>query len=143
MHNDLLDSAASILTVDEFKQWTRDVLRPILPHEALLCGLGHLHAAGVALDYVVLVDFPAQHLEAIRNRAGAIDSPIVHRWMIERQPLLFDGEEPWPDCPPGWLESFRRHDLRNIAAHAVFDTDLCLAERLTKKVKRPDAVGSA
>ena len=126
MNIDLSNSAASIRTVDEFKQWTRDVVRPILPHEALLCGLGHLHAAGVALDYVVMVDFPAQHLEAIRNRAGAIDSPIIHRWMIGRQPLLFNGEEPWPDCPPKWLKSFRQHDLRNIAAHAVFDTELCL-----------------
>jgi DNA-binding CsgD family transcriptional regulator len=126
MNNDLLNSAASVRTVDEFKQWTRDYLRKVLPHEALLCVLGHLHAAGVALEYLVLVDYPVEHLEAIRNRAGAIDSPIVHRWLIERRPLLFDAEEPWPDSSPEWLASFRRHDLRNLAVHAVADTDLCL-----------------
>lgn len=126
MSNDLLNSAASVRTVDEFKQWTRNCVRKVLPHEALLCGLGHLHAAGVAIEYLVLVDYPAEHLEAIRNRAGAIDTPVVHRWLVERQPLLFDAEEPWPDSPPEWLASFRRHNLHNLAAHAVADPDQCL-----------------
>lgn len=117
----LLATASGVRTVADFKQWTRDCIRPILPHEALLCGLGHLHAAGVAIEYLVLVDYPAAHLEAIRNRAGAIDSPIVRRWLAKPEPLMFDAEHPWPDTPEGWLESFRRHDLRNLVAHAIAD----------------------
>ena len=122
----LLDSAAGVRTVAEFKQWTRDCIRPILPHEALLCGLGHLHAAGVAIDYLVLVDYPAAHLEGIRNRAGAIDSPIVRRWFARPEPLLFEAEQPWPDVPAHWLDSFRRYDLRNLVAHAIADTERSL-----------------
>ena len=126
MDQTLLSSAAGVRTVADFKQWTRDCIRPILPHEALLCGIGHLHAAGVAMEYLVLVDYPAEHLEAIRNRAGAIDSPIVRRWFAHPEPLLFEAEQPWPDTPKDWLASFRRHDLRNLAAHAFADTERSL-----------------
>ena len=125
VYNELLASA-SVHSVDDFKQWTKTCLRPLLPHASLLCGLGRLHAGGVNLDYVVTVDYPIGHIEAIRNRAGAIDTPILRRWLTVREPLLLEAEHPWPDIPENWLASFRRHELRNIAAHAVIDTERCL-----------------
>lgn len=123
--NEMLDSG-SVQSVDDFKHWTKTSLRPLLPHASLLCGLGRLHAGGVNLDYVVSVDYPIGHIEAIRNRAGAIDTPILRRWLSVREPLLFEAEHPWCDIPENWLTSFRRHNLRNIAAHAVIDTERCL-----------------
>ncbi len=44
-----------VRTIDEFKGWTREKVRPIFPHETLASGYGHLHAGGVALDYVVTI----------------------------------------------------------------------------------------
>lgn len=118
--------ARDIKTVDAFKQWTREKIRPIFPHEALGCGYGHLHAGGVALDYVIAIDYPMAHLDGIRNRAGGIDTPILRRWLATREPQLFEDEAPWPDAPAAWLESFRRNRLKNAAAHAVYDTERCL-----------------
>ena len=69
----------SLKTVDEFKEWTRKRIRPIFPHETLACGYGHLHAGGVSLDYMIGVDYPVDHLQKIRNRAGGIDTPILRR----------------------------------------------------------------
>jgi len=71
----LVLEAAGITTIDEYKSWVRNRVRPVLPHEMLASGYGHLHAGGVALDYVVTVDFPLSYLEQLRNRAGAIDTP--------------------------------------------------------------------
>lgn len=123
---ELLAAAASVHSVDDFKQWSREWLRPLLPHASLLCGLGHLHAGGVSLDYLLAVDYPIGHIEAIRNRVGAIDTPILRRWLAVREPLLFDAQNPWPDIPAQWLASFRHHDLRNIAVHAVADVERCV-----------------
>lgn len=123
---DLLAAAATVHSIDDFKQWTKAWLRPLLPHETLLCGLGHLHAGGVSLDYLLTVDYPLGHIESIRNRVGAIDTPILRRWLAVREPLVFDAENPWPDTPEHWLQSFRRHDLRNIAVHAVADVERCV-----------------
>lgn len=124
-NNELL-AASSINSIDDFKQWTKDWLRPLFPHAALLSGLGQLHAGGVNLDYVVTVDYPIGHIEAIRNRAGAIDTPILRRWLTLREPLLFDTQNPWLDTPENWRTSFQRHNLRNIAAHGVIDAERCL-----------------
>lgn len=122
----LLQSLASVCTVDEFKSWTRKYLRPALPHGALICGLGHLHAGGVGLDYLVTVDYPTEHIEAIRNRVGAIDTPILRRWLMTQEPVYFDADEPWPDTPKVWLDSFCRHRLQNVVAHAIYDRARCV-----------------
>lgn len=126
MNDKLLRSLASVRTVEEFRQWSRKQLRPVLPHGAMISGLGHLHAGGVGLDYLVTVDCPAEHIEAIRNRAGAIDTPILRRWLLAQEPVYFDADDPWPDTPKTWLNSFRRQRLQNVLADAMYDTNRCV-----------------
>ena len=116
----------NLKTVDEFKEWTRKKIRPIFPHETLGCGYGHLHAGGVSLDYMIGVDYPVNHLQKIRNRAGGIDTPILRRWLATREPQLFEIDHPWPDTPAGWLESFREHGMKNTASYGVYDTTRCV-----------------
>jgi transcriptional regulator EpsA len=125
MIESLLQTAPSVRTVDDFKKWTKTYLRPLLPHESLLCGWGHLHAGGVGLDYLVPVDYPLEHINGIRNRVGAIDTPILRRWLSTREPVVFEADTPWVETPETWLDSFRRHNLRNVVAHAVYDTERC------------------
>jgi len=115
-----------VSTIDEYKEWTRLKIRPVFPHGTLASGYGHLHAGGVALDYVLTVDYPPAHLQGIRNRAGAIDTPVLRRWLATREPQLFEADQPWPDVPAGWFECFRVCGLKNTAAHAVYDTERCV-----------------
>lgn len=118
--------AQQINTIDEFKDWTRRSIRPFLPHDALISCYGHIHAAGVGMDFAVTVDYPADYLHRLRNRAGGIDSALLRRWLETREPVVFEIEEPWPDCPADWLQAFRDFDLRNAVAHAVYDTERCI-----------------
>jgi DNA-binding CsgD family transcriptional regulator len=120
-------AADSVKTIDELKEWTRKKIRPVFPHETLACGYGHLHAGGVGLDCVVVIDYPIAHLQGIRNRAGGIDTPILRRWLATREPQLFEADQPWPDVSAAWLESFRKHGLKNTAALGVYDTERCVA----------------
>src|SRR6266852_5246334 len=117
MNERLLESAASVRTADDFKEWTRACIRPIFPHESLISGWGHMHAGGVALDYMLTVDFPPEHIEATRNSAGGIDTLILRRWLAVQEPVLFDASDPWPDMPVKCLDNFRQHKLRNLIAH--------------------------
>lgn len=119
----LRNSAESVKTVDDFKEWSRTKLRGVLPHAALISGWGHMHAGGVGLDVMITVDFPIEHIESIRNRGGGIDTPILRRWLATEHPVVFDIEDPWPETPTQWLDSFRRYDLRNVLAHAQWDTE--------------------
>lgn len=122
----LLSEAASIQTIDDFKHWTRASIRPIFPHETLGCGYGRIHAGGVGVDGIITVDYPIEHLKSICNKAGGLDTPILRRWLATREPQLFEAEFPWEETPPEWLEQFRHHDLRNTAAHAVYDSERCI-----------------
>lgn len=123
MDEKLLEAAKAVSTVEGYKEWVRGHLRAVLPHEALISGWGHMHAGGVGLDVMVTVNFPVEHIETIRNGAGAIDTPILRRWLATERPVVFDVEHPWPDTPPRWLESFRRYELRNVLAHAQWDAN--------------------
>jgi DNA-binding CsgD family transcriptional regulator len=113
-------------TVEAFKEWTRKELRRVFPHERLGCGYGHLHAGGVALDYVLTIDYPVSYWHGIRNRAGGLDTPILRRWLSTREPQLFEADRPWPDVPAAWFECFREHGMKNTAAHALYDTERCV-----------------
>lgn len=125
LQGQLRQGAQQIETLNDFKQWVRDDVRRILPHSALACGHGRMHSAGVATDYIVTVDFPVEHLAALCNPAGGIDTPLMRRWMLYREPQLFDAASPsaWPEISPAWLEQFRQHGLANAAVHAKFDTE--------------------
>ncbi|SDY89646.1 transcriptional regulator EpsA [Collimonas sp. OK242] len=122
----LIRDAASVQTIDDFKQWTREAIRPIFPHETLGCGYGRIHAGGVGTDGIIAVDYPIEHLKDICNKAGGLDTPILRRWLLTREPQLFDGDVPWPDIPQHWFEQFQRHGMKNVAAHAVYDTERCI-----------------
>jgi DNA-binding CsgD family transcriptional regulator len=141
----LVRDAEQVRTVDDFKAWTRAQVRPVLPHGALACGHGHLHAGGFTLDYVLPVDFPLEHIAAIRNRAGGIDSPIIRRWVQTREPVVFNEETPWPGISESWLEQFKRHDLLNGVAHGVYDQEQCIASYFSfhRLPNPPDAVEQA
>jgi len=119
--------ANNVLTIEDFKEWTRRCLRPLFPHESLVSGLGHMHSAGVSLDYAVVVDCPLAYLRSLRNRAGGLKTPIMERWLQVREPVFLNAETPWPDLPVSWLLLFREYDLRNVIAHGRFDEDLCIA----------------
>lgn len=119
----LSEAAAAVASVEDYKEWAKAHLREALPHSALISGWGHMHAGGVGLDVMVTVDFPIEHIETIRNGAGAIDTPILRRWLATERPVVFDSERPWADAPERWLESFRRYGLRNVLAHARWDPD--------------------
>lgn len=122
----LKEEAARIRSVAEFKDWTRSSLRRVFPHGTLGCGYGRIHAGGVGIDGIIAVDYPVDHLANICNAAGGLDTPILRRWLATREPQLFEAARPWADTPAAWLEKFISADMRNAAAHAVYDSERCI-----------------
>ncbi len=118
--------AEQLCEIDAFKDWTRDHVRPLLPHGVLACAYGRLYGAGVSLDYVLTVDYPLEHLQAIRNSSGHMDTPLAHRWYRQQSPVFFDADSPPEGTPAAWLTHFRKHGLRNAVADGVLDTTTCI-----------------
>ena len=120
-------AASNVLELDDFKHWTRNHVRPVLPHGALACVHGRIYGVGISLDYVVTVDYPVEHLEAIRNASGHMDTPLASRWHQRQAPVFFDPDAASDDIPKAWLGHFRRNQLGKTAANGVIDRENCVA----------------
>lgn len=120
-------AASTVTGLEDFKNWTRTHLRRILPHGALACVHGRIYGVGISLDYVITVDYPVEHLEAIRNASGHMDTPLASRWYRQHSPVFFDPDAVPDDTPKAWLGHFRRHRLGKTAADGVIDRDACVA----------------
>lgn len=123
---DICEAAAEVCTVAGFKDWIRHEVRHVLPHGALACGHGRVGTAGVSMDYALTVDYPVEHLAALRNAAGGVETPLMRRWFETGTPVLFEAAHPWPGVPEEWLAHFRRHQLVNAAVHACYDRASCV-----------------
>lgn len=119
--------AEKVHDIEQFKIWTQQYVRPLIPHEALACVHGLIYGVGISLDYVVTIDYPVEHLEAIRNAAGHMDTPLARRWYEEKNPVFFDENNPSSDVSDEWLRNFRHSQLKNAAADGVIDTQQCIA----------------
>jgi hypothetical protein len=75
-------------------------------------GYGRIHAGGVGIDGIVVIDFPVEHLKNICNKAGGIDTPNLRRWLATREPQLFEADSTWPHVPGEWFEHFQRNDMK-------------------------------
>ncbi|AMP37470.1 helix-turn-helix transcriptional regulator [Ralstonia solanacearum] len=121
-----ISASTYVQSVDDFKAWVRDHVRPIIPSEFLACGHGRITSSGVLMDQIVLVDFPPEYLLGLKNAAGGIDTPLMRRWLATRRPVYFDAAAPWPDVDPEWHATFIARDLRNGVADAVYDEGRCI-----------------
>ncbi|MHA6896363.1 helix-turn-helix transcriptional regulator [Ralstonia pseudosolanacearum] len=114
-------AANEVDSIDAFKAWTRNHVYMVIGHQCMACGHGRVTSAGVSMDYVILIDYPVEHIQSIENAAGGIDTPLMRRWLATRRPVYFDAGAPGADVDTTWLAKFNRHDLRNAVADAVFD----------------------
>jgi len=121
-----LHDAAQVHDISGFKDWIRNSVRPLLAHGTLVCVHGRTHGIGVSLDYLVAIDHPLEHLAAIRNPSGHMDTPLARLWFEQRAPIFFDASSPSDDIPATWLEQFHKYDLVNVAADGVLDKANCI-----------------
>lgn len=118
---DALDALHQVSSAPDFVAWTRAHLRCVLPHGALICGVGRIEGRGALPLAVLTDDFPGDYLVAIRGPDGQYHTPTMQRWLASGEPQLFEADAPAAGTDPEWLRLFLDSDLRNIAAHGVFD----------------------
>lgn len=117
----VIASVAAVNTPRKFLAWTRTELQEIFPHEALGCGVAQIGPRGARIRELLCHGLPPAYLDDIRRADGAVMTPVMARWLKEGRPQLFDpASAPWP-VEQRWLAVFRKHGMRNIAAHGVRD----------------------
>ena len=108
-----------IQTIEQFVTWTQTELQSILPHGALICGVGYINRPTVQMIEHISVNFPMAYMQDIRLPDGGVLSPVMDRWLKENKPQLFDPAHANQEVHQKWMAIFNKHDLRNIAAHGM------------------------
>lgn len=117
---EVVASLRAVHTPPQFCAWTRRELQRIFPHGMLACGVGQIEPRGARIRHVLTCNFPRKYLQTLRQRNGAIASPLLARWRETGQPVLFEAAAQSNGASP-WLENFRRYGLHNLAAHGLCD----------------------
>lgn len=68
-------------SLEDFRLWTREAIRPLLPHQTLACRCDHLDAGGVVLDGLIAVDYPSEPPLPIRTKSVTSARVILRRWL--------------------------------------------------------------
>jgi DNA-binding CsgD family transcriptional regulator len=119
---ELQQSAQTIHSARDFEHWIRGCVRPAFPHEIFVAALGRIYNVGSVPTHYLTVDFPLTYTENLKNSAGAIESPVMNRWLNTGRPQVFElGVTYWPEATAQWLDNFIQHDVKNVIAHGYVD----------------------
>ena len=113
-------NAIRVTNPNEFVALVKHDLQPIFPNGMFLAGIGYATHEGIEVEHAVGISYPPEYINKLkRQRIWA--GPILGHWLKTNRPQLFDPHSSAFPVPAAWVNAFRRHDLRNIAAHGVKD----------------------
>ena len=117
----VLVECTAVQTASEFTGMVEGSFRSVLPHAAMLCGIGGVSRQGSHIRKILSVDYPLAYCEALTHEDGRLDSPLMKRWRETLEPQLFQSGRDDHLYPDEWVRLFNRYDLRNTIAHGVLD----------------------
>lgn len=117
----VLVECVSVQTADQFARVVEGSLRAVLPHEAMLCGIGGISQQGNHVRKILNFNYPLEYFEPLRDEDGRLDSPLMKRWRETQEPQLFQGGRDDHAFPGDWVRLFHKYELRNTLAHGVLD----------------------
>lgn len=112
-------SSVEIGSEKDFRKWSRNELRELLPHEAFWCGAGQVGGETLRIEYALAEDFPDGFVATAPSGATDAVWPVLSGWLRRRQPFLLDPDRinPFGDyAQSGMLD---RWELRNLAVHGT------------------------
>ena len=117
----VLVECTGVQTADQFARVVEGPLRAVLPHEAMLCGVGGISRQGNHIRKILNFNYPLEYFEPLRDADGRLDSPLMKRWRETQEPQLFQSGRDDHAYPGAWVRLFNKYDLRNTLAHGVLD----------------------
>ncbi|MFZ5555540.1 MAG: helix-turn-helix transcriptional regulator [Pseudomonadota bacterium] len=115
-------AALRIASLDDFRAWTRSDLQRFLPHEVLLCGSAHAGTFAVVVELASQVGQPPVSTQGEAADHLSVGGSILARWLDERRPLLYQGDENGQGVAAQRGARSERPSLSGIAAHSVVDS---------------------
>ena len=110
-------------TLQDFESWVRGSVRSFSPHDMLIAGSVRNDFTDIAIDRLLVVDFPIAYVDAVRLSRGTFTCPTLNSWFCHgHRAQLFDPAAGQGSVVP-WTPEFDRFELKNVAAHGVISPD--------------------
>jgi len=116
---EVINASLSINSPEQFCAWSQNELQRKFPHGMLACGIGEIEHLDSRPQKIISCNFPVQYIKTLQQNGGLTSSPVIAQWLNTRRPVLFEISR--QTARSVWLESFKRFDLQNMAAHGQCD----------------------
>jgi transcriptional regulator EpsA len=118
---DVIVQCAEVHTATEFSAVIKGGLLEVLPHEAMVCGIGGVSKQGHYIHKMLNHDYPIGYFTDLRDGEGRVEGPLIKKWRETLEPVLFQSGRDDADFPEEWVRIFNQHELRNTIGHGVMD----------------------
>ena len=116
----IASEAIDIASDTDYRTWIATSVRKLFPHTMFIAGVVRRQSERVAVDHLLPAGFPTGFIEAVTARHGHFICPTLEMWFQQGRPQLF---EPTAAPPKNTRipDEFKSYDIKNVAAHGVFD----------------------
>jgi len=118
----VIDACHRVTSVDDFKYVVRKKVRPLIPHELSVCGVGE--RGQLRIDNLINIDFPDAYLEKViaRTTAGTLlKSPVAKDWAKQPEIKIINNLEVFGDSNEEWVKAVRKYNIQNMVVDGVID----------------------
>ncbi len=102
-------------------------VQKVLHQDVFVCGVGGVSPKGSYAHKVLHHSYPPSYFEDLVSSEGRVDSPLMQRWRLVQEPVLFQSGRDDAQFPQEWIDIFNKYQLRNTIAHGVLDVQRTLA----------------
>jgi DNA-binding CsgD family transcriptional regulator len=110
-----------IKNIEDFRNFIRQTIRPLLPHGKLFCGYGDIVADQINVRYVVDVDYPAEDAAKIGLHFHIPERPMLAQWLMTQHPVFVHKTRDWHLLSTLEKQEIDDFDLGNLALHGHID----------------------
>jgi transcriptional regulator EpsA len=97
-----------------------DVQR-LFRNECMVCGFGVVTGSGNYVQNVLHRNYPPGYFQGITTNDGRAESPLIQRWRLTQEPVVFQGGRDDHAFPEEWVALFNKYNLQNTIGHGALD----------------------
>lgn len=114
-------SLGSFSSVEDFRIFVRQKIRPLINHGMLVAGVGRVTVDMLSVRHIVGVDCPDGFLEQIEREVPLSKRPVTSHWLANRKPILLDPVRDAAMLSEAGKREIDRFKLGNLAIHGHLD----------------------
>ena len=117
----IAESAFSVSTIADFKQWIAGPVKAYFPHERMVCAIGQLFGEEIRIHYLFGVNYPESCIKRFDRITNCRERSIVQRWLTQYRAQIINAADMHKQLSPQERENALAVGVDNLAAFGCLD----------------------